>query len=84
MFAPDETVARQKGESLFAPSQTSLNTYKEDLKKAQAGTLKTGQLIRIGRIGLYERLGFAAKPFGLSVNVLKKLQEGNIPLKYRT
>ena len=65
---PDNYTLGQEGENLFAPSQTSLNTYKEDLKKAQAGTLKTGQLIRIGRIGLYERLGFAEKPFGLSVN----------------
>ncbi len=78
---PDTNTLWQEGENLFAPSQTSLNTYKEDLKKAQAGTLKTGQLIRIGRIGLYERLGFAEKPFGLSVNVLKKITEGKHNVK---
>ena len=78
---PDNYTLGQEGENLFAPSQTSLNTYKEDLKKAQAGTLKTGQLIRIGRIGLYERLGFAEKPFGLSVNVLKKITEGKHNVK---
>lgn len=77
----DNNTLWQEGENLFAPSQTSLNTYKEDLKKAQAGTLKTGQLIRIGRIGLYERLGFAEKPFGLSVNVLKKITEGKHNVK---
>ena len=81
MFAPDTNTLWQEGKNLFAPSQTSLNTYKEDLKKAQAGTLKTGQLIRIGRIGLYERLGFAEKPFGLSVNVLKKITEGKHNVK---
>ena len=81
MFAPDSNTLWQEGKNLFAPSQTSLNTYKEDLKKAQAGTLKTGQLIRIGRIGLYERLGFAEKPFGLSVNVLKKITEGKHNVK---
>ena len=78
---PDTNTLWQEGKNLFAPSQTSLNTYKEDLKKAQAGTLKTGQLIRIGRIGLYERLGFAEKPFGLSVNVLKKITEGKHNVK---
>ena len=78
---PDTNTLWQEGENLFAPSQTSLNTYKEDLKKAQAGTLKTGQLIRIGRIGLYERLGFTEKPFGLSVNVLKKITEGKHNVK---
>lgn len=81
MFAPDSNTLWQEGKNLFAPSQTSLNTYKEDLKKAQAGTLKTGQLIRIGRIGLYERLGFTEKPFGLSVNVLKKITEGKHNVK---
>lgn len=58
---------------IFEPEQADIAQYKADLKKAQKGELKSGQLIRVGKIPLYAKLGFSRKPFAISVNVLKKI-----------
>lgn len=63
-------------DNMFSPDKESIRTYKEDLRKAREGKLKSGRMVRVGRVPLYKVLGFTDKPFTISVGVLNKITKG--------
>lgn len=68
-------------ENMFSPDKESIRTYKEDLRKAREGKLKSGRMVRVGRVPLYRVLGFTDKPFTISVGVLNKITKGKHNVK---
>ena len=64
---------QEEAEDIFTPSAEEKTKYEEDLKKAEAGELKSGQLIKVGSTPqIYLDMGLPKGSLNLPVTVLRK------------